>query len=306
MKNRRKIYLVLHGGKVAANPQVREAVQLVRHWGHNVIVRVTWEAGDGREFAREAVHSGADTVVAAGGDGMLHEVVNGVASCGLPARTAVGVVPLGTANDFATAFGIPLGDPLAALQLIVEGQPRLIDLGLLNDYFFINVASGGSGTQITANTPNGVKSLLGSISYLFSGLITLPTLAPHKVEVTGPNWHWQGALLVLAVGNGKYAGGGIPLCSRAELDDGLLDVMIIPEVEFSDFVSLLADLMRLHLPKNGTHFFYHQVPWLQVRAKEDFQINLDGEPIHGTEFHWSVQPRQLRFYLPPPRETPTP
>jgi lipid kinase YegS len=305
MKAGRKIFLVVHG-KVAGTPQIREAVELARHRGHMVMVRVTWEAGDGRELAREGVRAGADVVVAAGGDGMLNEVVNGVASCGLPARTSVGLIPLGTANDLANAAGIPLGDPVAAMKIITEGQPHLIDLGMLNERFFINMASGGYGTQVTVKTPEGMKSMFGGVSYLFTGLLALPTLVPQKVELTAPDWNWSGGVLVLAVGNGRFAGGGVPLCSRAQLDDGLLDVMVIPDVEYHELVSLLADLLRLHLPKDGTHFFYHQVRWLNLRAKEEFQINLDGEPVVGTEFHWSIQPRMLRFYLPPPASTPTP
>lgn len=305
MKHSQRIQLVLHG-KAAANPQVRLAVQVAREEGYHVTVRVTWEAGDGRELAREAVRAGVDTVVAAGGDGLLNEVLNGVASCGLPARTALGLIPLGTANDFASAHGIPVGDPLAALRLILDRSPRLIDVGLLNDRFFLNMASGGYGTQVTVNTPDGMKSLLGGVSYLLSGLMALPTLVPQKVELQAPDWNWSGPILVLAVGNGKFAGGGVPLCSRASTEDGKLDVMVIPDVEYHELVSLLADLLRLHLPKDGTHFFYHQVPWLRMRSKEPFQINLDGEPMHGTDFHWSVQARQLRFYMPVPERVVTP
>jgi lipid kinase YegS len=302
MKTGRNIHIVLHG-KAAGNPQVREAVEMVRQLGHSVTVRVTWEAGHGFDFARESVQARADAVVAAGGDGLLNEVVNGVASRGLPARTAVGLLPLGTANDFAAAHDIPVSDPLAALKLIVENEPRLIDVGMLNDRFFLNMSSGGYGSLVTVNTPDGMKSLLGGVSYILSGLISLPTLVPQKVEIIGPDWHWSGPILVMAVGNGKFAGGGVPLCSRALLDDGLLDVMIIPDVEYNEFISLLADLLRLHLPKDGTHFFYHQVRWLTMRTKEEFQVNLDGEPMLGTEFQWSVQPRMLRFHLPPPNET---
>src|SRR5262249_53730094 len=136
----RSLRVIVHG-KAAGNELLRSAVGQVRQRGHRVEVRVTWEPGDAVRFAAEAVAAGPDAVVAAGGDGTLNEVVNGVVAEGLPARCPVGVLPLGTANDFATACGIPADDLTAALLLAAEGTPTPIDLGRVNGRVFVNVAS---------------------------------------------------------------------------------------------------------------------------------------------------------------------
>ena len=139
-----RIMRVILNGRAAQDQRLRTAVAQMRERGHRVEVRVTWEAGDARRFAAEAAQARIETIVAAGGDGTLHEVVNGVFDAHEPVRCAIGVLPLGTANDFATACGIPTADLLDALTLIAEGTPVPIDVGMLGERVFINVASGGN------------------------------------------------------------------------------------------------------------------------------------------------------------------
>ncbi len=156
----------------------------------------------------EAAQAGIDTIVAAGGDGTLHEVVNGMVAAATPTASALGVLPLGTANDFATACGIPAGDPLNALMLIAEGTPTPIDVGRLGDRVFINVASGGFGTQVTVGTPSEIKRVLGAAAYFLTGLRYVTDLQAQHAQVVAPEFSWEGAFYALAVGNGRRAGGG--------------------------------------------------------------------------------------------------
>ncbi len=294
---KRKLLVILHG-KAAGHPAFREAVQVIRGWGHDLQVRVTWEKGDAAQFAGEADRLGVDILVAAGGDGTLNEVVNGLAAVGLPPRCSLGVIPLGTANDFAVGLGIPTTDPLEAFQLILENEPQPIDLGRVNDRYFINVASGGTATQITHDTPETIKAVLGGVAYFLTGLAALPSLSPVPVQLRSGAWEWQGKVHVLAIGNGKQAGGGIPLCSQASLTDGLLDLMILPENQETDLISLFTSLLRLHLPATGHQTIYRQVPHLTLEAREPIQINLDGEPLLGSHFRFDVLQHALRFHLP--------
>src|SRR4051812_32914717 len=115
----RSIRVIAHG-KAAHDEALRAAVLALRDRGHAVDVRVTWEAGDAVRFARETVRDGVEAVAAAGGDGTLHEVLQGLLADGAPGTTALGVIPLGTANDFARACGIPVGDPATALEIIAQ------------------------------------------------------------------------------------------------------------------------------------------------------------------------------------------
>ena len=137
--------LILNGKK-ADRPDVREAVQAVRSAGHQLEVRVTWERGDAVRFVAEASREGVPRVIAGGGDGSVNEAANALMAVDAASRPALGILPLGTANDFATACRIPM-DPFAALLLAATGDPRPIDLGRCNDAFFVNVASGGLGPR---------------------------------------------------------------------------------------------------------------------------------------------------------------
>lgn len=293
----RRLLVVLHG-KLAGHAGLREAVKAVRSWGHQVDVRVTWEAGDAARFAAEAVAAEADVVVAAGGDGTLNETLQGVAGAGLPSRCGLALVPLGTANDFAAGAGLPLGDPLAALRLAAEGPVRLIDLGRVNDRWFVNVVSGGPATEFTHETPQGLKDWLGPAGYVLTGMALLPAFEAVAVKLRGPEWEWNGKLLVFAVGNGKQAGGGVPLCSQASLTDGLLDMLLIPESEDNNLIGLAANLLRLHLPHLKGRMLYRQMPWLELDCPTGLRINVDGEPLTGAKFRWEAYPRQLWFCLP--------
>jgi lipid kinase YegS len=296
MSDTERIIRIILNGRAASDPRLRAAVTQVRERGHRVEVRVTWEGGDAERFAAEAANSGIASIIAGGGDGTLHEVVNGVAAA--RGGSAVGLLPLGTANDFASACGIPTADLFDALMLIAEGTPRLIDLGRLGERFFINVASGGFGAQVTTETPPDLKRILGAAAYFLTGLRHATDLRACQAFLSAPEFTWEGAFFALAIGNGRCAGGGFQICPRSLLDDGLLDVVLIPSMPRIHLLALLDDLRRgthLHSP----HIVYRRVPYLAIQASEPLQVNLDGEPQHGMEFHFQILARSLPFYLPP-------
>ncbi len=297
-RERARIIRIIVNGRAALDPRLREAVAQVRERGHRVEVRVTWEPGDARQFAAEAAESGIGTVVAAGGDGTLHEVVNGVVGTGEPMACALGVLPLGTANDFATTCGIPTADLLDALMLIAEGTPAPIDVGRLGQRAFINVASGGFGAQVTVETPQELKRMLGAAAYFLTGLRHVTDLQACHASLAAPEFTWEGAFYALAVGNGRQAGGGFQICPRALLDDGLLDVVVIPSMPRALLLTLLDDLRRAtHL--EDRHIVYRRVPVLRIESDEQLQVNLDGEPIRGDSFFFETLPRRIPFFLPP-------
>src|SRR5438552_18351688 len=148
---------MLHG-KVAGNDALRAAVVGQREAGHRIEVPVTWKKGDALRFVLEAGE--VDLLIAAGGDGTLNEAVHGLMDLSIDARPILRVVPLGTANDFATGCDIPR-DPEKALALCMEGQAVPIDVGKANERWFLNAASVGFGAEITATTSPELKRLLG-------------------------------------------------------------------------------------------------------------------------------------------------
>jgi YegS/Rv2252/BmrU family lipid kinase len=154
--------IILHG-KAAGNASVRTAVRAVRQNSYPVEVRVTWEPGDAARLTAEAVaDAGAGKVtciVAGGGDGTINEVFATAYGAGLPVQCSLGILPLGTANDFAHATGVPVQDLTAALQFATGTPPRWIDMGLLNDRPFINLVSGGFGSRVTVETDPELKDI---------------------------------------------------------------------------------------------------------------------------------------------------
>ena len=284
-------------GKAAADPGLRAAVDASRADGHRVEVRVTWERGDASRFAREAVGDGAEVIAVAGGDGTVNEVVNGVMDAGRDNGPAVAVVPYGTANDFATACGVPLADPDAALTLATGGRPSWIDVGRVNGKLFLNVASGGLGAEITATTPPELKRLIGGAAYALMGLISAHQLSAYQATVTAGAHRAEGDLLMLSMGNSRLAGGGHPVAPRAMLDDGLLDLLAVHDATPRDFPAMLEELLDLDF--NDRRFVHYvQVASAEFHFDREFQLNLDGEPIRAKHFEFDVLPRALSFVLP--------
>jgi lipid kinase YegS len=288
--------LVLHG-KAAMRDDLRQAVRAARDDGHLIEVRVTWEPGDAAAFAEEGTRAGQGVVVAGGGDGTVNEVIAGImrGAADASASPSLGVLPLGTANDLARACEIPL-DPHAALRLALARPSTPVDVGQANGRPFINVATGGFGTQVTVATPPELKRVLGGAAYFLTGLTHFTTLKPENGRFSGPGFAWEGAFLVLAIGNGRQAGGGRKLCPEAMLDDGLLDVRILPLLPKEDVPDALRTV--LHDGLAGIRVVGARVPWLELETEERLQVNLDGEPLQGTRFRFEALPRRVPMRMP--------
>ncbi|CAI1061457.1 lipid kinase YegS [Serratia entomophila] len=286
--------LLIINGKGAGNEELRLAVQRLRKEQLRLHVRVTWEHGDAARYVEEAVRLGVGTVVAGGGDGTINEVAAALAQQPAQHRPALGILPLGTANDFAVACNVPLA-PEQALQLAIKGRAVPIDLAKVNDTrYFINMATGGFGTRITTETPEKLKAALGGVSYFVHGLLRMDTLQADRCEIRGPDFHWSGQALVIGIGNGKQAGGGQQLCPDALINDGLLQLRLLMADEL--LPALVAALFNDEENKN---IISAALPWLEIDAPHDMTFNLDGEPLKGRHFRIEVLPQAIECRLPP-------
>lgn len=267
-------------------------MEWVRAKGHTVRPRVTWEAGDGTLFAREAVAAGADTVVACGGDGTVNEVLNGLQGTSV----SLGIIPAGTANDFARQVGIP-DDPSQAMDIILRRAPVVIDTATMNGRRYLNVSSAGVGAEATAETPPEAKATLGPVAYFISGLRKLAGLEARRARFEAPGFRSFTEFLIFAVGNARATGGGTLVTPRASVRDGLLDVCIVEAMPLGDFAKLVLRVRRgQHLESERVR--YLQVPWLRVASPEPLAVNLDGEPLEVREALYEARPRDLLIHLP--------
>jgi lipid kinase YegS len=294
------IRIVLHG-KALADARLRAAVRRTREDGHAVDVRVTWEAGDAERLTVEAVREAGDgridCIVAGGGDGTVNEVFAAAYSAGLPPTCSLGVLPLGTANDFARSADIPSVDRATALRIIASTAPRPIDAGLINGRLFVNLISGGFGSRVTAETDPRLKKQLGGLAYAITGIARFADLSANHGRFRANDFAWEGNFLALAVGNGRYAGGGIPLCPDALLDDGLLDLMIIPALDRTERFDAFSHFLREGAAGLRATLLTARSSWIAYESEHDLNVNLDGEPAVLKSFRVEALRRVLAVRL---------
>jgi lipid kinase YegS len=217
-------------------------------------------------------------IVAGGGDGTTNEVFGAAYQSGLPAECCLAILPLGTANDFAHATGVPLQSAADALQLAAGISPRWIDVGLLNDRPFINLVSGGFGSRVTVETDPELKRRLGGLAYVVTGISRFAELSANRGRFRAEGFSWQGSFVAVAIGNGRQAGGGVQLCPDALIDDGMLDLMILPELDRAKRLNVFSHLMRDGAAAIRTEQVAARSPWIEFESDEDLNVNLDGEP----------------------------
>ena len=286
--------LLILNGKSADNLPLRETIAQLRDEGVEIHVRVTWEKGDAQRYVDEARRLGVATVIAGGGDGTINEVSTALIQSQGGNVPALGILPLGTANDFATSVGIPEALD-KALKLAIAGNATEIDMVQVNDKTcFINMATGGFGTRITTETPEKLKAALGGVSYFIHGLMRMDTLKPDVCDIRGEDFHWQGKALVIGIGNGRQAGGGQQLCPTALINDGLLQLRIFTGEEL-----LPGLLSALTQSEDNPNIIDGASSWFDIRAPHEITFNLDGEPLSGQEFHIEILPAALRCRFPP-------
>ena len=295
-----RICIILHG-KAANDPRLRAAVHTLRKDGHAVEVRVTWEPGDAARLTAEAV-AGADQgkidrIVAGGGDGTINEVFAAAYATGLPGGCALGILPLGTANDFAHSTGVPVNDLTAALLLAATGRRRWIDVGLVNGKLFVNLVSGGFGSRVTVETDPKLKQRLGGLAYAITGISHFSELSANRGTFRAEGFAWEGNFLALAIGNGRQAGGGVPLCPNALVDDGLLDLMILPAMDHAARLDAFSHLLREGAAGIRTSLVTTQSSWIEYESDHDLNINLDGEPTVLRQIRFECRRRVLPVQL---------
>lgn len=301
-----QIALVINGSKSPQLQALRDQVERLRRCGHEVQPFVTFEPGDARRMARDGASDGAELVLAAGGDGTVNEVANGLNDFlggRADAFPRLGIIPVGTANDFANALGLPQ-EVGAAIDVAVGGVPRRLNVARVNDRCFLNVSTGGFGAQATKGAPAEGKRLLGTLAYALTGARELMAMEPCEGSFsTDDRVVYEGPFVLFAVGNTERTGGGNLLTPRADPADHLLDLCVVKEVSKMEFTGLLRAL------RSGQHLddpavVYVQAERFLVRSDADLDVNADGEPVEASRtFEYALAGYRLPVMVPAGTET---
>jgi len=262
--------------------------------GADLQVQIPWSLEDQQRIIDETITSGTNRIIAGGGDGTINAVVNALVGDGLTMpRASLGILPLGTANDFARGCGLPVEDLNRCLEIACFSPPRPTDVGRVNGRSFINVTSGGFGAEITATTPSEMKRRLGGMAYSIMGLVKAFGFQPYHGRLFIPGEDpVEGNMLLMAVGNGRFAGGGFDVARNARLDDGLLDLAVLRQEKTIRITELAAELKMPDNPDNQ-YLYYRQLAEFRIESDVDIHMNLDGEPMLARHFEFSVLPQHL-------------
>ena len=290
-------------GKGKAKSIAEQAHAALTASGHQGQLVFTLAAGDAKRLAREAAANGIRFVIACGGDGTLHEVVNGIAT--LP-DVILGVLPCGRGNDFAAAIGVPL-KPEAAIETLLSGTPIHVDLGhcyqisqsstisavgasstrdsnnqkLITNNYFTTIATCGYDAEVSRRASKGTPLFAGTASYALAAVETLFYYEPPVVHIEGDFGTYEGEILLTATGITNRYGGGFKIVPNARINDGLFDVCIIRPVSELTVLRLMVTLFW------GGHVSHpavsiHRTRAITIQAETPLLLYADGEPMSET------------------------
>lgn len=235
-----------------------------------------------------------DTVIVGGGDGTLNTIVDSLVEMALP----LGILPLGTANDLARTLNLPQTIP-EACQVIAGGHQKYIDLGWVNGKHFFNVASLGLSVEITKQLSRGMKRRWGILSYGITALQAIAQTRPFRAKILTKEEVISVKTIQIAIGNGRYYGGGMAIAADAAIDDQQLDLYSLELQHWWQTFPLIW-----HLPRGQQH----RLPWVRVLRGESYEIhtskprpiNTDGELTTATPAIFRVVPQALGVFVPLP------
>jgi len=285
----KKVLVILN--PAARSDRARAMSETIQALSPRITVRMTSAAGDALDLARMALGEGFETIVAAGGDGTVNEVADGVAGSG----ARFGILPVGTMNVFAAELGIPLNDLAAAWNVIEDGWLRDLDLPMANGACFVQLAGIGLDAEVVRLTTPESKKSLGPVSYLLT-LAQIAAVPPPTVVLDPVDSHRREGSFVL-VGNGRLYGGPFVLFKNASPDDGLLDVLVFKNQSHWDVVRYFQAVAF------GNHADLHDVEYFQtksmsVHSSVPVPVELDGELADVLPCKFGFSPRKFSVIVP--------
>ena len=288
--------VLLHNPTAGQRPAAIEQIEAeLRERGAEVEVAPTTRAGDGVNIARRAARSGADVLLACGGDGTLNEAVNGLA--GSP--TALATLPAGTVNVWAREVGIP-SDPARNAALLWEGERRTVDLGRAGDRYFLLMAGIGLDADVAAQVTGPEKRRWGPLAYLWRGIATGIRWPIQRMWILLDDRSIRRRALFAVIGNTRLYGGVVNITHHAVADDGMLDVCIFGGQGLAE---KLAHAGRLAFRRHTTAptVEYYRAHQITLVTRPKVQVQVDGDTIGRTPMQFAAVPGALRVVVPKDR-----
>jgi diacylglycerol kinase (ATP) len=250
-------------------------------------VHVTSHSAEAAALARRAAEEGFGKVVAAGGDGTVNEVVNGIAG----SSAALGLLPIGTVNVFAIELGLPWRNLELCWNIIQGDEVRLVDLPSANGRFFVQLAGVGLDAQVVKETSLAFKRSFGPLSYLISAA-QIAARQPPKLFIESASTSVDEASFVL-VGNGRLYGGPFPFFKHAIIDDGLFDVVLFKRLGYLEIIKYLQNVV-FSSDIRAPDIEYFQTKHLRVTSAQDVPLELDGELAGSCPIDFHIREKALR------------
>jgi diacylglycerol kinase (ATP) len=283
---------------VILNPRAG-SLDTVRDWQGRVEsvagdwpIRVTSHANEAEALTKHAIEEGFGCIVAAGGDGTVNQVANGIGD----SHVALGILPLGTVNVFAMELGLPSNDLPLCRDIIVAGKMRFIDLPSANKKYFVQLGGVGLDAQAVKETSLAFKRSLGPLSYLISAAQIAARQPPTLLIESERTPASEGSFVL--IGNGRFYGGPFPFFKQAVIDDGLLDVVVFKRLGYLEIMKYLHDVVfssDIRVPE----IEYFQARSLRITSEQDVPVELDGELAGNCPVEFQMHERALRVLAPP-------
>lgn len=293
MKRARIIYNPTSGREVFKR-NLADVMMKLEAAGYETSCHATTGEGDAVQAAKVAVERKYDIVIAAGGDGTINEVVNGLAE--QEYRPKLGVIPTGTTNDFARALHIPR-DIDAAVDIIVKNETIPVDIGRMNNSYFINIAGGGRLTELTYEVPSKLKTVIGQLAYYLKGIEMLPSIRATEASIEYDGKLYEGEIMLFLVGLTNSIGGFEKLAPDSSINDGLFTLMILKKTNLAEFIRIASLALRgEHI--NDPNLIYAKANHIKVKSTEKMQLNIDGEYGGLLPAEFSNLYRHLEVFVP--------
>ena len=298
VKRARLIYNPTSGQEIIKK-NIAEVLDVLEDVGYETSAyQTTPEPLSAQKEAERAAKAGFDLIVAAGGDGTINEVVNGVAP--LEDRPRLAFIPTGTTNDYARALKIPMGNPVEAAKIIAKNQTIKMDIGrAFGNKYFINIAAAGTLSELTYRVPSEAKSRLGYFAYVAKGAEMLPRSKSRKVRITHDHGVFEGRISLMFAALTNSIGGFEQIAPDAKLDDGNFTLILVKTAKLFEMLALLIQAIN-----GGQHVTDVNVEYLKTSklklevldGKEPFMLNLDGEYGGDTPVELEVFHNHLEFF----------